>query len=201
MRRAIRHLKSADPVLARLIESIGKYDIRYLDPSFETLARSIVFQQLSGKSAGAIYGRLLNELPGGQMAAEALLQITPERMRELGLSRQKIAYLRDLAERTLSGEVDFSTLDTLSDEGVIAELTRVKGIGVWTVQMYLIFALRRPDVLPVGDLGIRGAVRKAYGLAEVPTPAEVTEIGGRWRPWCSVASWYLWRSVDGDAGW
>jgi DNA-3-methyladenine glycosylase II len=201
MRNAIRHLKSADPVMARLIGKIGKFDIRYLEPDFETLARSIVYQQLSGKSAGAIYTRLLDAVPGGRMAPEALLRVSPDQMRALGMSRQKIAYLRDLAERTVRGEVDFSSLGSLTDEEVVAELTRVKGIGLWTAQMYLIFALRRPDVLPVGDLGIRGAIRKAYELAEVPGIAEVERIGERWRPWCSVASWYLWRSVDGDAGW
>jgi DNA-3-methyladenine glycosylase II len=201
MKKAIRHLTSADPVMERLIGELGKFEIKYLEPDFETLARSIVFQQLSGKSAGAIYARLIAAVPGGRMEPEGLLSVTPEDMRSLGMSRQKIVYLRDLAERTVRGDVDFQSLSDLSDEEVIAELTRVKGIGLWTAQMYLIFALRRPDVLPVGDLGIRGAIRKAYELPEVPTAAEVEQLGARWRPWCSVASLYLWRSVDGDAGW
>jgi DNA-3-methyladenine glycosylase II len=120
-------------------------------------------------------------------------------MRSLGLSGQKTAYIRDLARRTRDGAVAFEELPRLSDQEVIERLTQVKGIGPWTVHMFLIFALRRHDVLPVGDLGIRAAIRKAYGLAELPTPAEIEAMAARWRPYCTVASWYLWRSLEPNA--
>ena len=122
-------------------------------------------------------------------------------LRTSGLSTQKIRYLRHLAECVVTRRLRFRHLQTLSDEDVVAHLTQVKGVGLWTAQMFLIFALRRPDVLPLGDLGIRGAIRNLYGLDEVPGPKETEEIGARWRPWCSVACWYLWRSVDGDDAW
>jgi DNA-3-methyladenine glycosylase II len=121
-------------------------------------------------------------------------------MRALGLSRQKIAYIRELAERSASGEVDFAALEKLPDEAVYERLTRLKGIGVWTVQMFLIFALRRTNVLPSADLGIRAAVRKAYGYAEAPPPSEIEELAQKWRPYCTVAAWYLWRSLETKAG-
>jgi DNA-3-methyladenine glycosylase II len=131
---------------------------------------------------------------------ESVLKLRPARMRSLGLSKQKIAYIRDLATQTRLGRVDFAAFEQLDDDAVIATLTLVKGIGVWTAHMFLIFALRRPDVLPVGDLGIRAAVRKVYDLAETPTPGEVEERGRCWRPYASVASWYLWRSLESKAG-
>jgi DNA-3-methyladenine glycosylase II len=120
-------------------------------------------------------------------------------MRKLGLSRQKIAYIRDLARRTRDGAIVFPELRALSDQEVIERLTEVKGIGVWTVHMFLIFALRRTNVLPTGDLGIRAAVRKAYGLAELPKPNELEELARPWHPFCTVASWYLWRSIEPNA--
>src|SRR5207247_5559005 len=121
------------------------------------------------------------------------------RMRTLGLSGQKTAYIRDLARHTRDGRVVFGELTELSDAEVIERLTQVKGIGVWTVHMFLIFALRRTDVLPIGDLGIRNAIRKAYGFEELPGPAEMEELAVRWRPYCTVASWYLWRSLEPNA--
>jgi DNA-3-methyladenine glycosylase II len=121
-------------------------------------------------------------------------------MRGIGLSRQKLTYIRDLASRTRCGEVDFTALPAASDEEVIFALTQVKGIGVWTAQMFLIFALARPDVLPTGDLGVRKAMQNAYGLPELPKPSTMEELAAPWRPYCSVACWYLWRSLDGIAG-
>ncbi len=126
--------------------------------------------------------------------------LRPERMRRLGLSRQKTAYIRDLARHTVKGTLAFPLLPELPDEEVIARLTAVKGVGVWTAHMFLIFGLRRHNVLPRGDLGIRAAIKKAYGLAELPKPAEVEEVAREWHPYCTVASWYLWRSLDGQAG-
>ena len=199
MRKAIEHLKRADAVIAGIIETVGPYRIEHLEPNFETLARSIVYQQLSGKVARVIFGRLA-QAAGDQMTPEAVLRLRPARMRKLGLSKQKVAYIRDLARLTRDGEVDFTALPSLGDSEVTERLTRVKGIGVWTAHMFLIFALRRPDVLPVGDLGIRAAVRKAYGLEQLPPPAEVERLGACWRPYATVASWYLWRSLEAKAG-
>ena len=195
MRKAILHLKKTDPVLRDIIERVGAYRIKYREPVFETLVRSIVFQQLSGKAAGTIYGRLAGAT-GEPITPEAILRLKPERMRELGLSRQKIEYIRDLASRAKSGDVDFETCHELDDEEVVRHFTAVKGIGVWTVQMFLMFALRRPNVLPTGDLGLRAAIKKAYGFEEMPKPAEVARLGEVWSPYATVASWYLWRSLE-----
>ena len=203
MRKAIVHLKRADPVLGRLIQQVGPYRIEYAPADFATLARSIIYQQLSGKVALVMYNRLeaaASNLDGGRLTPNGLLALTPKKMRAAGLSRQKIAYLRDLAQRTLSGEVDFAAFEQLPDDEVTRLLTAVKGIGPWTVQMFLIFALRRADVLPSADLGIRVAVKRAYELAELPTPAEVNRVAVPWRPYATVASWYLWRSLEDKAG-
>ena len=200
MRDAIRHLKTCDPVLAALIDRVGPYRIEFREPSFETLVRSIVFQQLSGKVARVIYGRLASALPEERVTPRGILALRPERMRRLGLSRQKTIYIRDLARQTVKGKVAFEVLPDFADEEVIARLTAVKGIGEWTAQMFLIFALRRHNVLPTGDLGIRSAIKKVYGLAELPKPREVEELARGWHPYCTVASWYLWRSLDGQAG-
>jgi len=200
MRTAIRHLKTSDPVLGALIERVGPYRIEFREPSFETLVRSIVFQQLSGKVARVIYGRLAGALPDGRVTPEGVLGLRFDRMRRLGLSRQKTIYIRDLARQTVKGKVSFERLPGVTDEEVILHLTAVKGIGEWTAQMFLIFALRRHNVLPTGDLGIRSAIKKAYGLAELPKPREVEELARGWHPYCTVASWYLWRSLDGQAG-
>ncbi|MBZ5610380.1 MAG: DNA-3-methyladenine glycosylase [Acidobacteriia bacterium] len=199
MRKAILHLKKADPVLGTIIERVGAYRIEYRDPDFETLVRSIVYQQLSGKVAKVIFGRLAAMLPGGDITPEAILKLTPARMRRAGLSKQKTAYIRDLARKTARGKVIFESLPDLADHEVIEHLTQVKGIGVWTAHMFLIFALQRQDVLPTGDLGVRTAIRKVYGLDELPHPEQMEEIATRWRPYCSVASWYLWRSLDNQA--
>jgi len=200
MLAAIRHLKTADPVLGALIERVGPYCIEFREPSFETLVRSIVFQQLSGKVARVIYGRLASALPDERVTPESILGLRFERMRRLGLSRQKTLYIRDLARKTVKGKVGFEVLPNFPDEEVIARLTAVKGIGEWTAQMFLIFALRRHNVLPTGDLGIRSAIKKVYGLAELPKPRDVEELARGWHPYCTVASWYLWRSLDGQAG-
>lgn len=200
MHHAIRHLTASDKVLAALIKKVGPYRIEFRDPSFETLVRSIVFQQLSGKVARVIYDRLRQAIPGGRMTPQGILKLRPEKMRRLGLSRQKTAYIRDLARKTVKGKIVFESLSKLPDTEVIEHLTAVKGIGVWTAHMFLIFALRRDNVLPTGDLGIRSAIRKLYGLADLPKPGDVEELARGWHPYCTVASWYLWRSLDGQAG-
>jgi len=196
MRKAIRHLKQADPVLGSIIERVGAYRIQYREPIFQTLVRSIVYQQLHGKAAAAIFARLQAGAKADPLTPESILRLRPARMRALGLSPQKLSYIRDLARLTRDGEIDFERFRELEDAAVIEHLTRVKGIGVWTVHMFLIFALRRPDVLPTGDFGIRSAMKKAYGLDDLPKPAEMARIAEAWRPYCSVASWYLWRSLD-----
>jgi DNA-3-methyladenine glycosylase II len=198
MRAAIVHLRKSDPVIARIIERTGPYRIQYRPPDYSTLARSIVYQQLSGKAAGTIYGRFEAALPRG-VTAGGVLKLQPERMREIGLSAQKCKYLLDLSEKTRAGIIRFRALPGMSDEDVVEHLTQVKGVGVWTAQMFLIFALRRTDILPTGDLGIQNAMQKAYALESAPKPQEVERIAIPWRPYASVASWYLWRSLDNVA--
>ena len=198
MQKAIDHLKRSDPVLSAIIDQVGDYGIQFREPDFETLVKSIVYQQLSGRVASVIFGRLA-AAAGAKMTPESVLQLRPSRMRKLGLSTQKTAYIRDLARHTRDGLVVFEELHELTDQAVLERLTQVRGIGVWTAHMFLIFALRRPDVLPTGDLGIRNAIRKAYGMAELPTPAEMEALAAAWRPFCTVASWYLWRSLEPNA--
>jgi DNA-3-methyladenine glycosylase II len=199
MKKALQHLRKADPVMAAIVDRVGPYVIEYREPVFETLVRSIVYQQLSGKAASTILGRLLGAAKASPLTPEAILKLRSTKMRTLGLSQQKTDYIRTLARMTRDGEVDFAACGAMTDAEVIAHLTRVKGVGVWTVQMFLLFAMRRPDVLPTGDLGVRAAMQKAYGLAELPKPVEMERIAASWRPYCSVATWYLWRSLEGVA--
>jgi DNA-3-methyladenine glycosylase II len=196
MKRAINHLKKADPVLAGIIERVGPYRIDYREPIFQTLVRSIVYQQLNGKAALTIFNRLAAAAKADPLTPESILRLRPTRMRALGLSKQKLTYIRELARFTKSGEINFDLYPTLGDAQVVEHLTRVKGVGVWTAHMFLIFALRRHDVLPTGDFGVRAAMKKAYNLPAMPTPAEMERIAAAWRPYCSVASWYLWRSLE-----
>lgn len=196
MRKAINHLKKADPVMAAIIERAGPYRVAYMEPVFQTLVRSIVYQQLSGKAAMTIFNRLAAALQVNPMTPEAILKLRPQKMRALGLSKQKTVYIRELARLTRDGDIQFERLPEMEDVAIIETLTRVKGVGVWTVQMFLMFALRRPNVLPVGDLGVRAAMKKAYGLAELPKPQEMERIATAWHPYCSIASWYLWRSLE-----
>jgi len=198
MQEAIQHLRRNDPVLSGIIDRVGDYGIQFRDPDLETLVKSIVYQQLSGRVASVIFERLA-KAAGGKLTPENILKLRPARMRTLGLSKQKTAYIRDLARHARDGRVVFEELAALDDAAVIERLTQVKGVGVWTVHMFLMFALRRTDVLPTGDLGIRNAIRKAYGMAEPPTPADVEAMALRWRPYCTVASWYLWRSLEPNA--
>lgn len=179
-----------------IIDRVGPFKIQYREPVFQTLVRSIVYQQLNGKAALTIFNRLMEGAKADPLTPEAILKLRPQRMRTLGLSKQKTTYIRELARLTKSGEVNFELCATLEDMQVIEHLTRVKGIGVWTVHMFLIFALRRPNVLPTGDLGVRAAIKKAYNLAEMPKPAEMERIAEAWHPYCSVAAWYLWRSLE-----
>jgi len=198
MKHATDYLMKADPVLAAIIQKVGPCNITPREPTFETLARSITFQQLSGKAAGTIFQRLRKAV-GRRFTATAFLRLSEEELRACGLSRQKIASLTDLAEHVASRRISFKKLHELEDEQIIELLSQVRGVGVWTVQMFLMFALERPNVLPTGDLGIRNAIRKAYGLEAAPKPLEVASFAAKWQPHCTVACWYLWRSLDGAA--
>jgi DNA-3-methyladenine glycosylase II len=191
MEHAIAHLRAADPILAAVIDTVGAYEFAPGAHGFHTLADAIVSQQISVKAAAAIMGRL--EALLGEVAPERLLDVTHEELRAIGLSGQKARYLRDLAERAALGALDLAALPELDDDSVIAQLTAVKGIGRWTAEIYLMFALGRPDVLPADDLGLRYAVQQFYQLPAPPPSAELRRIGEAWRPYRSVASWYLWR--------
>ena len=195
MRKAIHHLKQADPVLSAIIEHVGPYKINYDEPAFASLAEAIVYQQLHGKAAATIFRRL-TDLTGLPLTPQGILKLSEAQMRGVGLSKQKLSYLRDLAAKTHRGEVDFARLPDLPDDEVIKHLTQIKGIGVWTAHMFLMFALRRPDVLPTGDLGIQMAIRKHYRKRKLPKPAQMEKIARPWEPYRTVACWYLWRSMD-----
>jgi DNA-3-methyladenine glycosylase II len=195
MKKAVEHLKSSDAILASIIERVGECRMSYRDPSFEALARAIVFQQLSTKAANTIYGRL-EEAAGGRMTPEAIANLTLGEMRRAGLSKQKTGYVRDLADHVQSGRLDFSRIGTMGDEEVIVALTDIKGIGVWTAHMFLMFALRRPNVLPVGDLGVRIAIQRLYRKRKLPVAKDIQKIAKGWHPYCSYAAWYLWRSLE-----
>lgn len=195
MKKALDHLKKSDTVLAGIIERVGPPQIAYREPTFEALARSIVFQQLSTKAARTIYGRL-EEAAGGKLTPESIQNLSVGEMRRAGLSKQKVGYIRDLAEHALSGKVDFARLPQMTDEEVIVALTDIKGVGEWTAHMFLIFALRRSNVLAVGDLGVRTAIQRHYRKRVLPKPAHIKKLARNWHPYCSFACWYLWRSLE-----
>ncbi|MGN6867521.1 MAG: DNA-3-methyladenine glycosylase family protein [Solirubrobacteraceae bacterium] len=197
---AVKELRKADPVMRRVIDEVGSLgDFFAGRPTdhYGTLVRSIVGQQLSTRAAASIYGRLLERFGGRAPTPEEVLADDPDALRTAaGLSHAKVRYLRSLAEHVLDGSLALDRLPELPDDEVIAELTAVKGIGVWSAHMFLMFHLHRPDILPVGDLGIRRAVKVHYELAELPTPAELTEIAEPWRPHRTLACIYLWRSLQ-----
>jgi DNA-3-methyladenine glycosylase II len=195
MRKALNHLKKSDPIISEIIKRVGPYRIEYGDPVFHSLAEAIVYQQLNGKAAVSIFNRFA-AMAGEPLTPEGILKLTDQQMRSAGLSKQKTSYLRDLAERTHRGELKFEGLNDLSDEQVIEQLTQVKGIGVWTAHMFLMFSLRRANVLPTGDFGIRMAMKKHYKKRKPPTPQQMEKIAKCWAPYRSVACWYLWRSLD-----
>ena len=198
---AVEQLRAADPALRAVIDRVGIEQLGDRrrgrpDDHYATLVRTIAGQQLSVKAAASIYGRLTDRFGGRAPTPEEVLADDPEELRAAaGLSRAKVAFLRSLAEHVLDGSLDLDGLDDLSDEDVIGALVAVKGIGLWSAQMFLIIHLRRPDVLPVGDLGIRKAIMTRYGLPALPAPAEMTEIAEPWRPYRTLASLFLWRSL------
>jgi len=207
--KARKALAASDPTMAALIERIGKIDLATRlerrkeerpPDAYGALLRAIVGQQLSTKAARTIYLRVVDLFGGATPSPEQLLEASEEDLRACGLSGRKTEYVRDLASHVLSGELELERLGELGDEEVIEEIVAVRGLGRWTAEMFLLFHLRRPDVLSGGDLGIRKAIQVEYGLGEMPTPARVIEIGERWRPHRSLASLYLWESLAAVPG-
>jgi DNA-3-methyladenine glycosylase II len=198
MQYALDHLKKSDPIMAEIIERCGPFTMAYREPGFSTLVRSIVYQQLSGRAAATILNRLIDACDG-ELTPDNILKLRIAKMRALGLSTQKTEYIRDLAKLTRAGKIDFVAMPNMTDEEVIQALTQVKGVGVWTAHMFLMFALKRENVLPTGDLGIQNAIKRAYRKRKKVTPKHVEQHGKKWHPYCSVASWYLWRSLEGPA--
>jgi DNA-3-methyladenine glycosylase II len=198
---ALAHLRAADPVIGELIDRIGPIDMvpghrRGLD-DYTALVRSIAGQQLSVKAAQAIYARLLEFFGGHPPTPREILDADPDQMRvAAGLSRAKTTFLRSLAEHVLDGSLQLDRLRDAPDDEVMRELVAVKGIGEWSAHMFLMFQLGRPDVLAVGDLGIRRAVERAYKLPDLPAAAELTELAEPWRPYRTIACRYLWESLD-----
>lgn len=222
MRKAVNHLKKTDPVMRSIIERVGPCRMEFDAPEFHNLAEAIVYQQLNGKAAATIFERFA-ALAGEPLTPEGILKLTDEQLRSVGLSKQKSAYLKDLAAKTASGLLDFARLPEQSDDEVIEHLTQVKGIGVWTAHMFLMFTLKRQNVLPTGDYGIRMAIFKHYldrhkkkaktvarsagkrpkaskkiraSKIKLPNPKQMEKIAKPWEPYRSVACWYLWRSLD-----
>lgn len=219
MRKAVLHLKKCDPVMRAIIKRVGPFRMEFGDPTFHSLAEAIVYQQLNGKAAVTIFNRF-SALAGEPLTPAGILKLTPEQLRSVGLSKQKSSYLFDMAERAQRGELDFSRLAQMSDDEVIEHLTQVKGVGVWTAHMFLMFTLRRPNVLPTGDFGVRMAMYKHYldrstakngtrrpnhkkpapkprkREIKLPSPEKMEKIANIWEPYRSIACWYLWRSLD-----
>jgi len=195
MRKAINHLKKCDPVLRGIMERVGPFRMEYGEPQFCSVAEAIVYQQLNGKAAQTIFKRFAS-LAGEPLTPEGILRLSDEQLRRVGLSKQKSAYLKDLAQKTAAGVLDFSKLPELPDEEVIEHLTQVKGIGVWTAHMFLIFSLRRLNVLPTGDYGVQVALKRHYRKRKLPKPKDMEKIARAWEPYRSVACWYMWRSLD-----
>jgi DNA-3-methyladenine glycosylase II len=195
IRKAILHLKKSDPVLAAIIEKVGPCRMQYGEPTFHSLAEAILYQQLNGKAAISIFKRFA-ALAGNPLTPDGILRLSDAEMRGVGLSRQKIMYLRDLSEKTASGLVEFERLLELPEAEVIAHLTQVKGVGVWTAHMFLMFTLRHPDILPTGDYGVQAAIKKHYKKRKWPKPAVMEKIAKPWTPYRSIACWYLWKSLD-----
>jgi len=192
---ALAHLRSADPVMGRLIEGVGPFILKPRRNRFHTLVRAIISQQISTAAASSILAKLEAAVQPQGLTAESIARMTLNRMRSVGLSPQKQTYLKDLSRHVQKGLLQLDRMGRMQDEEVIAELVAVKGIGLWTAQMFLIFTLGRPDVFPHDDLGVRTAIKKAYGLKELPDKLESHRIAEPWRPYATVASWYCWRCL------
>ena len=193
----VKYLSKADPQLAGVIKTVGKYSIKIRTNAFQSLVESIIYQQLAGNAANIIYTRFIKHYNNVLPKPMQIISTSDNELKsKIGLSSNKVQYLKDLSTKVEQGKINLELLSTMSDEEVIAELTLVKGIGRWTAEMFLIFCLGRPDILPVTDLGIRKAVHKLYSLPELPKPAEILAISQPWRPHRTVATWYLWKSLS-----
>jgi DNA-3-methyladenine glycosylase II len=195
MQKAINHLKKSDPVMRGIIERVGPCRMEFGEPVFHSLAEAIVYQQLNGKAAVTIFKRFA-ALAGDPVVPQGIVNLTDEQLRSVGLSKQKSSYLRDMAERAIRGDLNFTRLPEMTDDEVIQHLTQVKGVGVWTAQMFLMFTLKRPNILPTGDFGIQMAIKKHYKKRKMPKPLQMEKIAKPWEPYRSIACWYLWRSLD-----
>jgi DNA-3-methyladenine glycosylase II len=199
---AVRHLRRTDPVLAAVIDRVGpcRFATRDAGTHFESIARAIVFQQLSGKAASTIWGRLVALDAQGAFSPTVILGHDATRIRSAGISTQKLGYLTDLATRVHAGELPLDRVEAMADDAVIEALTRVKGVGRWTAQMFLMFRLGRLDVLPEGDLGIQKAVKLAYRMRAMPSVERLRKVAAPWQPYRTIACWYLWRSLENGDG-
>ena len=198
---ALAHLRGVDPMLATVIDRVGEYAAPRRDDPYAALLRAILFQQLAGAAATAIQRRFFALHPPENQppTPQQILELTDEQFRSAGISRQKMAYMRDLALHVADGRLVLSELPSLTDDEVIRRVTAVKGLGEWSAHMFLMFHLGRPDVLPVLDLGVRNGMRIAYNLPSTPTPREALAIGAPWAPYRSVGSWYMWRATEPTA--
>ncbi len=207
IKQARLHLQKSDPVMKRILKQVGPFTAKAKRDRFASLVSSIVSQQISTTAARTIKCRLLEgvskrttsaKLDSTELNAENLLLFEVDELRELGVSRQKANYILDLARQVNTGKVDLKSMGRLADQDVIQRLTQVKGIGVWTAQMFLMFSLARMDILPTDDLGIRNAIQKQYELTTVPDAKVIESIATAWRPYATVACWYLWQSLEGE---
>lgn len=196
IRAALLHLKRSDPTMRDIIRRVGPFTLKTHSDRFLLLVRSIIGQQISVSAAKSIMARLENAVAPNRISPEALSQFDTPRLRTLGVSPQKAGYLQDLTQRAQAGQLMLPKISRMKDQEAIEHLIQVKGIGVWTAQMFLIFGLGRLDVMPHGDLGIQVAIRRSYGLRKNPNPKRIDRIANHWRPYCSIASWYLWQTLD-----
>jgi DNA-3-methyladenine glycosylase II len=196
IQRAIDHLVKRDPVMAELIEQVGPFRLSLEDDYFKALVRSILAQQISTSAARSIHARLVEAVRNDSSMETGIHRLEVEELRQLGISRPKAVYLKDLTAKVLAGELQLHTLSNKSNEEVIEELIRVKGIGKWTAQMFLIFSLGRLDIFPADDLGVRAAIKRLYRKRTLPKPKQLRKYEKLWHPYSSIASWYCWRSFD-----
>ena len=194
--RGVKHLRRADPVLRRVIRRVGHFALKRKHDRFHALVAAILSQQISGKAALTIRRKLEDRVGPGGMTPQTISGLSLNDLRAVGLSRQKASYILDLAERVHAGTLPLNRLARLPNDAVIEALIQVKGIGVWTAHMFLIFSLGRLDVMPHGDYGVRSAIQKLYGLKKLPDPATCARIAEPWHPYASIAAWYCWRSLE-----
>jgi DNA-3-methyladenine glycosylase II len=193
---AVQYLCKVDSNLERIIKIVGKYYINIRNDPFQSLVESVIYQQLAGKAANAIYNRFINYYNNKQITPTLILNSPNDNLKKVGLSNRKIDYLKDLALHVYDGRINLEELPKMNDDEIINKLVNVKGIGRWTSEMFLIFSLGRQDILPVTDLGVRKAIQKIYSLSELPKPNIMMEIAKPWRPYRSIATWYLWKSLS-----